>query len=834
VCRASPALVTALLAVLKTGAAYLPLDPGYPAERLAFMLADARPRLVLVHERLRARLPLEGIESVTLDDTAAWASEAAKGPEAGAGPDDVAYATYTSGSTGRPNGILTTHRGVVNYLAYLIREYALGPTDVVLPIVTVGFDASVREIFGALAAGARLVLLDDADVRDGRTVVRGLREHRVTALLSVVPSVLRTLCAAARDTGGPPAALRLVLTSGEPLLLADVHDARSALCPAGEVVNQYGPTECTMTTTFHRVGAADDGREVALIGRPMANTRVYVLDLAGQPTPIGVPGELYIGGAGVTRGYLGRPDLTAERFLSDPFDAEPGARMYRTGDRGRWRPDGLLELFGRVDDQVKIRGNRVEPAEVEARLRECPGVSQAAVIAWPAGAPAARLVAYIVPAEGAEPSAADLRTALRRALPEYMVPTAFVTLPALPLGPHGKLDRRALPPPEDALTGGRAHVEPYNLLECQIASIWEELLDTRPIGATDSFFELGGHSLLAVRMMHAVEQAYGRRLPLTILFEAPTVRDLANAFLDRGNPTVRSLITPVRSEGTRPPLFYLHGDPEGAGLHCRKLADALDREQPFYAVHPHALVDRELPTSVEAMAADYVREIREIQPRGPYRVGGHCNGGMIAFEIARQIAAAGETVEALILLDASGRNASLRPLRAIVKLAARVWGLNAVAEAKLFKGLGTRLLDLRGTAREIKWGIARFLEQRRGITRPLHSVRAAAQAPAWWLDDDYDPLAPPWTQSPAVVAYRWIVRAYVPGRYRGRVTVLVPEQRRRARPDLWWSAIAREVDVRIVPGTHLSAVTVHVEALAAQIGAALMRSDDRISRAARS
>jgi pristinamycin I synthase 3 and 4 len=813
----SPALVTALLAVLKTGAAYLPLDPGYPAERLGFMLADARPRLVLVHGRLRARVPLEGIESVALDDPAAWAGEARGGPEAGAGPDDVAYATYTSGSTGRPKGILTTHRGVVNYLAYLIREYALGPADVVLPIVTVDFDASVREIFGALAAGARLVLLGDDDVRDARAVVRGLRDHRGTALLSVVPSVLRTLCAAARDTGGPPAALRLVLSSGEPLLLTDVRDARAALCPTGEVVNQYGPTECTMTTTFHRVGAEDEGREVALIGRPIANARVYVLDVAGQPAPIGVPGELYIGGAGVTRGYLDRPDLTAERFLPDPFDAVPGARMYRTGDRGRWRPDGALELFGRVDDQVKIRGNRVEPGEVEARLRECPGVSQAAVAAWPAGASDARLIAYVVPAEGADPSIAGLRDLLRRALPEYMVPTAFVTLSALPLGPHGKLDRRALPPPGRVATAGRVYVEPRSLLEWQIAAIWEELLDTRPIGATDSFFELGGHSLLAVRMMHAVEQGYGRRLPLPVLFEAPTVRDLANALLDRGSITMRSLITPMRSEGTRPPFFYLHGDAEGGGLHCRKLADALDHEQPFYAVHPHALVDRELPTSVEAMAADYVREIRAIQPRGPFRVGGFCNGGVIAFEIARQLTAAGETVEALILLDAPGRNAYLKPLRDFVRLAARVRRLDAVAEAKLFDWLRERLLDLPRTVLEIKWGIARFIERHRGITHPpaADAMRAAAQPPA-------------------VETYRSIVRAYVPGRYRGRVTVLVPEQRRRGRPDLWWSAIARDVHVRIVPGAHLTALTVHVEALAAQIGASLMRSDERTSHPLRS
>ena len=810
----SPALVTALLAVLKTGAAYLPLDPGYPTERLSFMFADARPRLVLVHERLRERLPLEGIQSVALDDPAAWTGGAVGDSEAGAEPDGVAYATYTSGSTGRPKGILTTHRGVVNYLSHLIREYALGPSDVVLPIVTVGFDASVREIFGALAAGARLVLLGDDDVRDARAVVRGLRKHRVTALLSVVPSVLRTLCAAARDTGDPPAALRLVLTSGEPLLLADVREAYASLCPAGEVVNQYGPTECTMTTTFHRVGVADEGREVALIGRPIANARVYVLDVVGQPAPIGVPGELYIGGTGVARGYLDRSALTAERFLPDPFDARPGARMYRTGDRGRWRPDGVLELFGRLDDQVKIRGNRVEPGEVEARLRECPGVSQAVVVAWPAGAADARLVAYVVPAEDAEPSPAELRGLLRRALPEYMVPSEFVTLSALPLGPHGKLDRRALPPPGRAVTAGRAYVEPRSLLEWQIAAIWEELLDTRPIGATDNFFDLGGHSLLAVRMMYAVEQGYGRRLPLPVLFEAPTVRHLANALLDRGSITVPSLITPVRSEGTRPPFFYLHGDAEGGGLHCRKLADALDREQPFYAVHPPALVDRELPASVEAMAADYVREIRTIQPQGPFRVGGFCNGGVVAFEIARQLSAAGETVESLILLDASGRNAYLGPLRAIVRFVARVGRLDTVAEAKLFTWLGAKLLDLPRTALEIKWGIARFIERRRGIILPpaADSVRAAAQPPD-------------------VAAYRSIVRAYVPGRYRGRVTVLVPEQRRGGRADLWWSVVARDVDVRRVPGDHLTALTVHVEALAAQIGASLMRSDNRAPHA---
>ena len=812
----SPALVTALLAVLKTGAAYLPLDPDYPEDRLGFMLADARPRLVLVHERMRARLPLEGIESVALDDTSAWAGDAVKGPEGGAGPDDVAYATYTSGSTGRPNGILTTHRGVVNYLAYLIREFALGPTDVVLPIASVGFDASVREIFGGLAAGARLVLLDDADVRDGRAVVRGLHEHRVTALLSVVPSVLRTLCAAARDTGGPPAALRLVLSSGEPLLLADVHDARSALCPTGEVVNQYGPTECTMTTTFHRVGAADEGREAALIGRPMANARVYVLDLAGQPAPIGVPGELYIGGAGVTGGYLGRPDLTAERFLPDPFDAEPGARMYRTGDRGRWRPDGVLELFGRVDDQVKIRGNRVEPGEVEARLRECPGVSQAAVVAWPPGAPDSRLVAYVVPAEGAAPSAADLRTVLRRALPEYMVPTAFVALPALPLGPHGKLDRRALPPPDEAGQAA-AYVEPRHPLEWQIAVIWRALLTVPQIGVFDDFFELGGHSLLAVQLMHRLEAEVGSRLPLTALFSTPTVAGLAAA-VQRQETIGPDLVVPVRASGAEPAFFFFHGDYRGGGFYSRILARGLSPEQPFYAVHPHPLTSRTVPDTMAAMVTELVSAIRAVRPRGPYRLGGHCNGGMFAFEVARRLVAEGDEVDALVIIDGSARNARFRLVSRLARALAWLARLDRSAEAALFLGL-------RDGATELAWRIAgwrRHAVPDSGASRSVGPTPGDAGARGHGGEDlDLAASVPTWQDSERVVAFRRVTRCHVPGRYAGSVAVLVPEQRGSPRRDLWWPLVADRVDVYTVPGAHLTSITEHGPQVAKRLRACL-------------
>ena len=806
----SPRLVVALLAVLKAGGAYVPLDPSQPSERIRVQLADSGARVALTETSLAERLGPDPERIIRVDDEPApWADLPDGDLAPTAGPDALAIILYTSGSTGRPKGVLCAQRELVNYLAFAVETFGYGPADIVVPRASIAFDASVRELFGTLAAGARMVLLDDRSVRDPAALLAGAQAAGAT-VLNVVPSLLRVMADVAELSRGPIMSLRLLHIGGEPLFGADVRRALAHVAPRAQLVNQYGPTECSINASYHLIRPGDETRAAVPIGVPVWNATLYVLDRHGTPVPLGIPGELWVGGVCVARGYHADPELTAARFVPDPFDPTPDARMYRTGDVVCRRGDGSLEVIGRTDFQVKLRGNRVEPEEIEAVIRRWPGVQDVAVTPWPAGTRDADLAAYIVPTAGQRVEAAAVRGHVRAILPVYMVPRYIDVLSALPLTTAGKVDRRALPPPGRAVTAGEAYVEPGSLLEWQIAAIWEDLLDTRPIGATDDFFELGGHSLLAVRMMHAVEQAYGRRLPLPLLFEAPTVRHLANALLDGGSITLRSLITPVRREGTRPPFFFLHGDAEGGGLHCRKLADALGREQPFYAVHPPSLVERELPTSVEAMAADYVREIRAIQPQGPFRVGGFCNGGVVAFEIARQLASAGETVEALILLDASGRNVRLRPLRVIVRFAALVGRLDAAAEAKVFGWLGTRLLDLPGTAREIKWAIARFIERRRGITDPpvADSARRAAQPPE-------------------VEAYRSIVRAYVPGRYHGRVTVLVPERRRRERPDLWWSAIARDVDVRIVPGDHLTALTVHVAALAARIGASFMRRDDR-------
>jgi amino acid adenylation domain-containing protein len=517
-------MVVSLLAVLKAGGAYVPLDPGYPAERLAYMLDDSAVPLVLVQEALRGSVPArEGVEVLAVDALAErLASEPAENPAGGAGPDSLAYVIYTSGSTGRPKGVMNAHRGVVNRLVWMQAHFGIGADDVVLQKTPFSFDVSVWEFFWPLQQGARLVMARPDGHRDP-AYLRDVVEREGVTTLHFVPSMLQPFVEAVK--AGRCASLRHVVCSGEalpPALVRRFHDRF-----AGPVVltNLYGPTEAAVDVscwTCPRDGAAG----VVPIGRPVWNTALYVLDAGLQPVPVGVPGELYIGGVQVARGYLGRAGLTAERFVPDPFSAEGGARLYRTGDRARWRADGAIEYLGRLDDQVKVRGFRIEPGEIESALLAQPGVSAAAVIVRGEGDEAA-LVAYVVPAEGAALPPA-LREALKSRLPDYMVPAAFVPLERIPLTPNGKLDRGALPEPDAA--GGEAadgYVAPRTPVEEVLAGIWAEVLRRPRIGATDDFFELGGHSLLVMRLIAHVEDAFGVELPIRAVFAAPTLEAMA-------------------------------------------------------------------------------------------------------------------------------------------------------------------------------------------------------------------------------------------------------------------------------------------------------------------
>jgi amino acid adenylation domain-containing protein len=511
-------MLAALLGVLHIGAAYVPLDPGYPPERLQIMARDAQLRGILTQTALLPLLADTGVPQYALDaldHTAPPPSQsgAAPLPLSVAQPDDPAYMIYTSGSTGRPKGVLVPHRAVVNLLHSMAREPGLRSDDVLLAVTTLSFDIAVLELLLPLSVGAHIVVADHAQAHDPYALRDLLQRSRAT-VLQATPSTWRMLLES--GWSGSP---RLRAFIGGEALPADLA-ARLLPCCA-EVWNLYGPTETTVWSTCWRV----QPQQPIVIGRPIANTQVWVLDPQGQPCPIGVPGELHIGGDGVTLGYFQRPDLTAERFIPDPFQPAPGARLYKTGDLGRWRHDGGLEHLGRLDHQVKIRGYRIELGEIEALLRAQPSVSASVVTTHAPSADDLRLVAYIVPSPGAlRPEPAVLRQALRTQLPDYMVPQHIVLLEALPLLPNGKLDRSALPPPQTRLApteGPHSSRQPTTDAERRIAAIWRELLGVERVVLTDNFFDLGGHSLLAMRAVIAIEQQLGWRIaPRRLIFES--------------------------------------------------------------------------------------------------------------------------------------------------------------------------------------------------------------------------------------------------------------------------------------------------------------------------
>jgi amino acid adenylation domain-containing protein len=500
-----PDMVAGLLAVWKVGAAYIPLDPEYPSERLAFMLHDAAVPVVLTQRKLAPRLPPTGSVIVCLDEPLAAAG--AVSPSV-AGPDDIAYVIYTSGSTGQPKGVAVTHRSLGNLVAWHRQTYRVTPADRATQLASPAFDAAVWELWPYLSAGASVHVPDDETRLAPPKLVSWLAEHRIT--LCFLPTPL--LEAALAEPWPENMALRAVLTGGDTL-----HRRPGKNFP-GVLVNHYGPTECTVVATTATIEPGGASGTAPPIGRPIANTEVFVLDRHLHPVPVGV--------AGLAHGYLNRPDLTAEKFVPHPF--QPDARLYQTGDRARWRPDGQLEFLGRLDDQVKILGHRVELGEIEAALAGHPAVRQGAVVAQETAHGGRRLVAFCVPAADPPPAEAELRLFLRSRLPEAMVPAAFVVLAALPLTPHGKVDRRALAALEPPGTARPAADPPRTPVEQTLAAIWGEVLGQKDVGRTDNFFELGGHSLFATQAIMRARTAFGIDLPVRALFDHATVADMAD------------------------------------------------------------------------------------------------------------------------------------------------------------------------------------------------------------------------------------------------------------------------------------------------------------------
>ncbi|GAA0240802.1 amino acid adenylation domain-containing protein [Cryptosporangium japonicum] len=640
----SPELVVALYAVLRTGAAYLPLDPEYPVRRLEHMLTDSGASVVLTQRRFATLLTCE--RRIVLDDAPTDAAGGEPGP--GPRPTDPAYVIYTSGSTGGPKGVPNTHRAIVNRLDWMQRTYRLGDDDVVLQKTPASFDVSVWEFFWPLLAGARLVLAKPGGHKDAEYLRDLVRTEGVTTL-HFVPSMLAMFLGADGVSGC--ASLRRVICSGEELPV-DLARRCLALLPA-ELHNLYGPTEAAIDVTAWPCGAdALEGLPRVPIGEPIQNLSLYVLDDRLRPVPVGLPGQLFIAGVGLATGYLNRPALTAERFGPDPF-GPPGSRMYATGDLARFRPDGTLDFLGRMDGQVKLRGLRIELGEIEAELRRRPEVREAAVVVREDNPGDKRLVAYLVAPGGVDDTA--LRSALRSVLPDHFVPAAFVELPALPLTPSGKLDRRALPAPVIRRDTSTALVEPRTDTERLIAGIWSELLGVDTLGIDDDFFDLGGHSLIATQVAARLRTVAAGGVSVLDLFAHRTIRDLA-ALVEQ----------PARARGPRRLLNELTREvpaaqrvatlvcvPYGGGsaVVYQPLADALPAGWSLYsvAIPGQDIGLREDPLPFDELAAQCVAEVIE-RIEGPVIVYGHCGvGSSLAVETARRLEAAGRAVEAVYI-----------------------------------------------------------------------------------------------------------------------------------------------------------------------------------------
>ncbi len=632
--------IIAIVGVWKAGGAYVPLDPGYPAERLAYMLADAAPAVVLTQGHLRDAIPAGAAPVLALDtEWAAVAGEGAAALPAVAGPGNVAYVIYTSGSTGRPKGVLVEHRGVVNLAWEHIARLGSGAGTRHLQFPSLSFDASVVPLVSTLLAGGTLVLGTAEHLRPGPDLEAYATGHGVTHM-TLTPSTLAIVRPSAMPT------LRGVVVGGEPMTRELVRTWAEVV----ELYNEYGPTEITVACTVARMT-----RDAAItIGRALPNVQVYVLSPGGQPTPVGVAGELYVGGVGVARGYLNRPDLTADRFLPDPFADTPGARMYRTGDLVRWRTDGTLEYLGRADDQVKVRGFRIELGEIEAAFHEAAGVREAAVVVQEDERGDRRLAAYVVAEEGQQVDLRAVRAALRAKLPAYMVPATIKTMETLMLTPSGKVDRQALAALKaaDAALPEMPVEGPRTTLEMVMLQIWQEVLGLHDIGLHDNFFELGGHSLKAVVLRQAILDQLGVEMPIAALFEDGTPAALAERVRTHEQAVPPALLALSSGPSGRAPLVLIH-EVSGGVLEYLDLAHLVGQERPVYGLVAPGYESDEIPlSSVTALAERYAQAVTEAFAPGPYSLVGWSFGGLVAFELARILEARGERVAFLGLLDA--------------------------------------------------------------------------------------------------------------------------------------------------------------------------------------
>ena len=805
----SPNHVIALLGILKAGGAYIPLDPEAPTERIQYVLEDSQTPLVLAGPGLEGKVSGTGASVFVVDR--AWEAigqHSEEEPDRWLTDNQLGYVIYTSGSTGKPKGVMVERGALSAHSRSMIAEYGLGIQDRVLQFTQYSADTSLEQILPILATGGRLVMRGN-ELWTPWQLLEELTRDRVT-VVNLSPAhwhqVVQQWARTDQDVKG--LTLRLVILGGDRLRAESVEQWRSLGLTGVRLLNAYGPTEATITATLGEAGAEQG---LITIGRPLAGRRVYILDGRGQPVPVGVAGELHIGGALLARGYLNRPELTEERFVPDPFGPQPGGRLYRTGDLVRYLEDGRIEYIGRQDDQVQVRGYRVELGEVEAALGQHPAVDEAVVVAR-GDAGDVHLAAYVVSQESQPLDEAELFRYLTRNLPRHMQPTTISLLEAIPRLPSGKPDRRKLPESEEEWRCGEVpYLAPRLLAEEQLVRIWEELLEPRPIGIRDNFFHLGGHSLLAAQLVYRIEQTLGTKVALSTLFANPTIEQLTEAL--RGNSGVEGdgKVLPVQVDGTRRPFFFLHGDWTGGAFYCFTLARACGMDQPFYVLEPCTFSsDRGIPT-LEAIVRAHVESLREVQPVGPYRLGGFCNGGLLAYEMARQLEAQGEEVEFLVLVNPS------RPNQTSLLWAA-CNGVGTIGRAGK-----DRSADLYLRTRHALRHIYRHLRPNGSRVEDFEKLLAiepqlAAMLPAWdALYQDY------------VGVFDLVAAAYRTGVYRGKITFLWAREESKL-PQTWQPVVKQKLPLDIeelsVDGTHMSCITDGIDVLAEILSGCLSRLEE--------
>uniref|UniRef100_UPI003D34E88B amino acid adenylation domain-containing protein n=1 Tax=Maribacter sp. 2-571 TaxID=3417569 RepID=UPI003D34E88B len=634
--------IISILAVLKTGSAYVPIDATYPLERIEYMITDSSIGLLLTESTNIDNVPvLKQLTVLQLDmkwDVVLLESSRKLGKNST--PYSGAYVIYTSGSTGNPKGVMVSHGGNVNMSLDQVRTFGITGSDRVLQFASLSFDASVYEIFMAFYSGASLVIAGKDVIGDREGFVSYLRDKSVS-MVTLPPSYLRVLPLDELRF------LRVIVTAGES------PDIEKAVYCSGfsDYYNAYGPTECSVCVSVYKVGASDIGRQHIPIGSAISNTKLYVLDGSQGLVPVGVLGELCVSGAGLAQGYINRSELTSEKFISNPFDASGGGSLYRTGDLVRWLSDGTIEYVGRIDDQVKVRGYRIELGEVESALSGISAVSGCSVQVHPDGQGNNQLVGYVVGHGGSVPDKDDIQRALSEKLPGYMVPQLWVSLDALPLTVNGKVDRKALPIPGLSERSTVEYVAPRNDVEQQLSEIWKELLGVERVGALDNFFELGGNSILAISLVAKINKAFSSTLGIVELFKYPTVEKL-EARLQSGADQSNNILVTFNDDGNQRPMFCTPAI-GGSVMGYYDLVEALDDSQPFYAFQCPGLDGKTpLSDSIEDMASTFIDEMQKIDPIGPYTIGAYSFGAITAYEMVLQLVQKGYEVSKLIIFDA--------------------------------------------------------------------------------------------------------------------------------------------------------------------------------------